>query len=178
MTFMPGQSGNPGGRPNSTIRELARQHSTEAVETLAKIMKAGRSDRARILATNSLLDRAWGKPTQPIGGDPEEPLVIHEHRAASLLRYFASLPPEEATARVRMLDLEQAEEVRCGWARIRAREEQVAPPGEWRIWLLLAGRRFGKALALDTAIPNGWSTMGRLRVGDEVYDENVVGRVG
>ena len=88
MTFMPGQSGNPGGRPNSTIRELVRQHSTEAVETLAKIMKASRSDRARILAANSLLDRAWGKPTQPIGGDPEEPLVLHEHRAAILAEVF------------------------------------------------------------------------------------------
>ena len=63
---------------------LGRQHSTEAVETLAKIMKASRSDRARILAANSLLDRAWDKPTQPIGGDPEEPLVLHEHRAAIL----------------------------------------------------------------------------------------------
>jgi len=84
MTFMPGQSGNPGGRPNSTIRELARQHSTEAVETLAKIMKASRSDRARILAANSLLDRAWGKPTQAIAGDPEGTPLIHEHRTAIL----------------------------------------------------------------------------------------------
>ena len=84
MTFVPGQSGNPGGRPNSTIRELARQHSTEAVETLAKVMKASRSDRARILAANSLLDRAWGKPTQPYAGDPDEPPILHEHRTAIL----------------------------------------------------------------------------------------------
>lgn len=34
--------------------------------------------------------------------------------------------------------------------------------------------RTGKALALDTPIPvpTGWSTMGNLRVGDEVFDEN------
>jgi phage terminase large subunit-like protein len=33
-----------------------------------------------------------------------------------------------------------------GW-RARARKEQLAPIGEWRIWLLLAGRGFGKTLA-------------------------------
>jgi predicted phage terminase large subunit-like protein len=33
-----------------------------------------------------------------------------------------------------------------GW-RARARKEQLAPMGEWRIWLLLAGRGFGKTLA-------------------------------
>jgi hypothetical protein len=36
------------------------------------------------------------------------------------------------------------------------------------------GRRLGKALALDTPIPtpNGWTTMGDLKVGDQVFDEN------
>jgi phage terminase large subunit-like protein len=33
-----------------------------------------------------------------------------------------------------------------GW-RARARKEQIAPLGEWRIWLLLAGRGFGKTIA-------------------------------
>lgn len=33
-----------------------------------------------------------------------------------------------------------------GW-RARARKEQLAPLGAWRIWLLLAGRGFGKTLA-------------------------------
>ena len=27
---------------------------------------------------------------------------------------------------------------------MRARDEQIPPPGEWRTWLLLAGRGFGK----------------------------------
>lgn len=42
------------------------------------------------------------------------------------------------------------------------------------VWLLLAGSKgWGKALALDTPIatPSGWSTMGDLKVGDEVFDE-------
>jgi phage terminase large subunit-like protein len=33
-----------------------------------------------------------------------------------------------------------------GW-RSRARPEQLAPEGNWRIWLILAGRAFGKTLA-------------------------------
>jgi transposase-like protein len=39
---------------------------------------------------------------------------------------------------------------------------------------LAAGRRGGKALALDTPIPtpDGWTTMGSLKMGDIVYDEN------
>jgi len=38
--FKKGQSGNPGGRPRDAegIRELARSHAAEAVETLASIM--------------------------------------------------------------------------------------------------------------------------------------------
>jgi deoxycytidine triphosphate deaminase len=38
----------------------------------------------------------------------------------------------------------------------------------------IAGRLEGKALAIDTPIPSpgGWRTMGDLRVGDEIFDEN------
>src|SRR5918993_1891880 len=38
----------------------------------------------------------------------------------------------------------------------------------------LAARLEGKALALDTAVPtpSGWSSMGELQVGDQVFDEN------
>lgn len=40
--------------------------------------------------------------------------------------------------------------------------------------VLRAGRRLGKALALDTPIPTptGWTTMGELREGDQVFDEH------
>ena len=43
-----------------------------------------------------------------------------------------------------MLNERQKEKLRYGWAGVRAREEQLPPPGEWRTWLLLAGRGFGK----------------------------------
>jgi len=40
-----------------------------------------------------------------------------------------------------------------------------------RFFILLASRQIGKALALDTPIPtpNGWTTMGELKQGDQVY---------
>jgi phage terminase large subunit-like protein len=55
-----------------------------------------------------------------------------------------------------------------------ARPEQLPPDGDWTTWLILAGRGWGKALALDTPIPTptGWTTMGRLGVGDLVLDEH------
>jgi hypothetical protein len=38
--FQKGQSGNPGGRPKvvAEVRELAREHTSKAVETLVSIM--------------------------------------------------------------------------------------------------------------------------------------------
>lgn len=55
-----------------------------------------------------------------------------------------------------------------------ARPNQLTPPGDWFIWYVQAGRGFGKALALDTPIPTptGWTTMGEIQVGAEVYDES------
>lgn len=42
-----------------------------------------------------------------------------------------------------------------------------------RFKVVVAGRRWGKALALDTPIPtpSGWTTMGELKTGDLVFDE-------
>ena len=80
--FRPGQSGNPGGRPKGSaeVRELARHHTVAAIEKLVAIMTAGQSEQAQLLAANSLLDRGWGKPTQPIGGDYEAP-PVHRWRS-------------------------------------------------------------------------------------------------
>lgn len=60
-------SPNPGGRPKQveTIRDLARQHTEDAIGTLVSIAKNPKaSDSARVQASNALLDRAWGKPAQ------------------------------------------------------------------------------------------------------------------
>ena len=62
-----GESGNPGGRPNGLgeIREIARQHTDTAIETLVKVMNAtDASPSARVAAASALLDRGWGRPLQ------------------------------------------------------------------------------------------------------------------
>jgi hypothetical protein len=49
------------------VQELAREKSPEAITTLANIMRDAKAPpAARVAAANALLDRGYGKPTQPI----------------------------------------------------------------------------------------------------------------
>ena len=69
MPFEKGKSGNPGGRPKvvGEVQALARELTTEAVETLRDIMRDKKAPHAaRGLAANSILDRAYGRPSQTI----------------------------------------------------------------------------------------------------------------
>jgi len=61
--FLPGFSGNPGGRPKDEFKvaELARSYTVEAVETLVDLMRHSKDDRVRGTASQALLDRGWGK---------------------------------------------------------------------------------------------------------------------
>lgn len=72
MRFQKGQSGNPGGKPKELkgVQELARSHAPEAIRTLAGIMKNSKAGpAARAMASNSLLDRGYGRPAQFVTGD-------------------------------------------------------------------------------------------------------------
>jgi hypothetical protein len=67
--FLPGQSGNPGGRPKELegMKAEARKFRDLALETLVDICGNKRANAfARVTAANSLLDRGFGKPTQAI----------------------------------------------------------------------------------------------------------------
>jgi hypothetical protein len=75
-----GPSPNPKGRPKQPrsvkeVRELARQHTVQMVEVLARVANNPKSPpAARQAAASSLLDRAWGKPSGDFEG--AEQLVI------------------------------------------------------------------------------------------------------
>ncbi len=95
--FSPGQSGNPGGvsKIPPEVRELARKHTKAAIDKLATIMNKGQSEQAQISAASILLDRGWGKPTQPISGDDHAPAIKLDPRA-ELLNAIASIASSAA----------------------------------------------------------------------------------
>lgn len=49
-----------------TIRDLTRNFTAEALQTLVDIMRNSDNDATRVTACNSILDRAWGKPSATI----------------------------------------------------------------------------------------------------------------
>ena len=77
MRFEKGRSGNPGGRPkgHGDLREIARQHTEAALQTLVDIAANGENESARVAAANAILDRGWGKPAVPLAG-PDIPTHI------------------------------------------------------------------------------------------------------
>ena len=99
--FQPGQSGNPGGRPREVghVRELARQRTEKAVETLATIMEDTKAPAsARVTAAQALLDRGWGRAPQTLNvGSPSEDIkdLTDEELEARLAEVTAKLPPEQ-----------------------------------------------------------------------------------
>jgi hypothetical protein len=69
-------NGNPGGRTkvSDEIRDLARGYAPAAIIKLAELAglteaPGAESEATQLAAINALLDRAYGKPTQPLEGD-------------------------------------------------------------------------------------------------------------
>jgi hypothetical protein len=57
------------------IRSLARSHTDEAINCLVGVMRNSTNDSAKVSAAEKLMDRGWGKPTQPISGDEDGPPI-------------------------------------------------------------------------------------------------------
>jgi hypothetical protein len=60
------------------IRSLARSHTKTALNVLVGIMRSkDATAAARVSAANAILDRGWGKATQPVGNDDGPLELIH-----------------------------------------------------------------------------------------------------
>ena len=74
-----------------------------------------------------------------------------KHWNASLI---SSLPQKQRTTILEQLSDDEARLLLTGWE-FWARDEQRAPPGDWRIWLLMGGRGSGKTRAGAEWIADG-----------------------
>lgn len=70
--------GRTAGTPNKAtadVKALAAKHGPDAIKELARLAKSAESEPARVAAIKELLDRAYGKSAQPVGGgDGTEPI--------------------------------------------------------------------------------------------------------
>ncbi len=65
----------------------------------------------------------------------------------SMAEWTSSLPDDERTKWLSQLSEQEADLLWYDWAGFWARPAQLPPPGNWTIWLICAGRGFGKTRA-------------------------------
>ena len=90
----------------------------------------------------------------------------------SLAESLASLSDAERTSILAELTKQQARDLLYNWRGFWARPNQVRPPGDWRYWLVQAGRGFGKTRTGAECVRE-WINEGHRRialVGPTAYD--------
>lgn len=86
------------------LAERARGYSDRVLKVLIDIAEKGKTDSARVSAANALLDRAYGRPVQPIPENtdpPENPL------AAAIREINASYSRAPIATEDQMVEAEQ-----------------------------------------------------------------------
>jgi len=75
--YVKGNCGNPHGRPllPTELRELAQAKGADALKLFIDLMEVGTTEEIRLKAAEKLLDRGYGKATQPIAGDSDMPPI-------------------------------------------------------------------------------------------------------
>jgi phage terminase large subunit-like protein len=100
---------------------------------------------------------------EPAAADPADPatsivsvtpntVVGHSHRDAAARRLdpltarLLTIPPERRAVSLRRMTVPQLRGLDSGWE-FWAHPGQLQPPGDWHVWLIRAGRGFGKTRA-------------------------------
>ena len=74
-------------RSLTEIRSLARSHTRTALSVLIRIMRSkDATAAARVSAANAILDRGWGKATQPLENGADGALELI-HRIERVIVY-------------------------------------------------------------------------------------------
>jgi hypothetical protein len=84
------RGGRVKGTPNKVtleIRDLARAYGPTAIAELARLAgltkdAGSENESTRVMAIKELIDRGYGKSTQPISGDDSKPPIRLEHGIA------------------------------------------------------------------------------------------------
>lgn len=58
------------------IKEVARTYGPKAIAGLWKLAEGAESEQARVSAYKEVLDRGYGKASQPLSGDKDNPLEV------------------------------------------------------------------------------------------------------